>query len=191
MDPMDFKPEHLWLHGKAIHFKDQDFRYSVNTSKWWIGILLLGAMILFQIFSTFGFFFSVPDFSRHPAIWAIFSFPAILIILFTLGFCLAIHNYRATRGKILIMSRGKDTFLYGLTDDLKEYKKSDILEMIFYGGQSRRYGMLCYTRLIFKSGIEPDLYFPNSLIKDTDLISKLPEIPHRYTVKFLPPIPSS
>ncbi len=103
----------------------------------------------------------------------------------------AINNYRVSRDKVLVMSRGNDIFYYGNANNLEKFNKKDILELINYGGQYRRSRLTCYTKLTLTSTTTPYLYISDLIIKDIDLRSKLPGIPCRNPFKFWLLIPSS
>jgi len=85
----------------------------------------------------------------------VYIFMGVLsLLMLTIGvlvLSLSINHYRASRNKILSLSRGNPLFYYGDINAPIAYDKKDIQEVVQYGG-GRSSDRLSRTEIIFKDG---------------------------------------
>jgi hypothetical protein len=99
------------------------------------------------------------------------------ISLFFLGICiyfmsLCINHYRASRHKVLSISRGNPVFYYGDINAPVAYDKKDIRQVVQYGGNTRSNDRLSRTEIIFKDG--SSINISGLLLSSDKMITKFP-----------------
>jgi len=106
----------------------------------------------------------------------------ILSLLFlTIGIFLirlCINHYRASKNKILSISRGNPLFYYGDVNAPTVYDKNNIRQVVQYGGTRSSNDRLSRTEIIFKDGSTINV---SGLILSSDIMSaKFPHQDHKY-----------
>ncbi|MDR3714667.1 MAG: hypothetical protein P4L51_17775 [Puia sp.] len=151
-DPKGFKLETTWFQKKKIHFEDKDFEYRPDITD-----LLLNPPVIAVV--------SVPLTVSLLAIGMKTGLPVPFVIgglvplgLLIVSFSLFVNHYKASKDKVLILSKGKDEFFYGEEDSPAKFNKKDILDVTTYGMRQRG-GYSCLTRveINFKDGHSIDL----------------------------------
>lgn len=109
------------------------------------------------------------------------------LILTGINGIILLNQYNYERGKQLVISRGKDIFLYGVAGDLRKYQKTKIdhVEILnsTHGKHLFSNNEICIIH--FKDG--NTMQTTNLLISQTTLHSKMPLIPFKYVnIRFFP-----
>jgi hypothetical protein len=100
----------------------------------------------------------------------------ILLFILTRVAALAINHYRAAKGKLLFLSRGKDEFSFGNIEMPAPYNKKDIEKIITYGRRGRSgYAPLTRVEILFANGRSIDLSC--LMIRQETLVAKFPDVP--------------
>jgi len=165
-DISNFEKETTWFQNNLKHFVIQDFKY-VLTSKSIISFLMPIQAIIFYSFILF-LIMCVPD--------GLISFLVIVLSFVggqSLFFFFNYYNY--VKDKVLIISKGQDSFYFGGIDNPKKYDKKDILQYRIIGRKGR--GEKWFTIIEIKFKNETVLKIPNLLINYTTLEQKLFEYP--------------
>jgi hypothetical protein len=168
-DLTGFKKETTWLQSNAAHFRTGNFSYSLNiTSLFWPSILMI-----FILFASFIWIMGMLALS-HSFAWAIFP-PLALLVLLTRVASLAINHYRAAKGKILLLSRGKEEFSFGNIERPVTYYKKDIEQIITYGRRGRGgYPPLTRVEILFTDGSSIDISC--LMIRQETIVGKFPDV---------------
>jgi len=192
VDTADWQLQHNWILGKKIHFADKDFRYTLKKS------VTIGIFLLFCLYLLFFMISTVVLLLQGSK-----SNPASLLLLIPLGLFLTlgallmaqfVNQWRSAKGKVLILSKGKDTFYYGRMDAPGVFNKQDI-QSIWYVSprnlQSGKFGnFICIDLRPNDTNKEVNsLYLPSLLIRDCDVLPKFPSIQAVYKRKNFPFIP--
>ncbi len=169
--PAGFKDEQTLFQHVSVHFKDQDFSYTIGRSGRFavviavqcaalLGILICSAALLIAL-------------GRQPAAGYLLILPAILAFLWTWGVAVAINHYQAGKNKVLVISRGKDEFSYGPLSGPETFNKKDIMDVTTYGGHRRGggYSILTRVQINFNDGRSIDISC--LLIPQEKLVAKL------------------
>jgi hypothetical protein len=170
-DPAGFKKEITWFRDNTQHFVTQDFRYLL-TPKSIRSYLLSTSGINFLLSISFLIMFLVAG--KTVSIVGIL---VLLLILFMVGgglnLLLFAGYYRFLRDKILIMSRGNDTFYFGDIAHPVKYDKKDLLRYttIKSSGPKNPVGGFAIIKMEFKDGTV--LQVPNLLVDHYVLERKL------------------
>jgi hypothetical protein len=182
--PPDFKHQNTFLQHNISHFKDNDFSYAMR----WVtlagvlgivGFLLAGTSVLTML----------PFLPRSSVSLPFLIMPLVLLILFIFQTALAVNHYKAARGRVLVISRGRDEFSYGPTENPVPYNKKDIMEIITYGGRTKGgYPRLTRVEISFKDG--RSINISCLIIPRDSLVEKLAGYPQREDYRLLPFIPS-
>ena len=91
---------------------------------------------------------------------------------------LFLNHYQTVKGKVLIISRGLDTFQYGPLDSPANFRKTSISEVVTHGRQGRHgYPPLTRVEICFKDGTSVDISC--LMINYDTLIAKFPDCPQR------------
>ena len=174
--PDTFKKENTWLQHNLKHFVTQDFRYVVSRKsviKYLVatsGINFCFSIVILAVIFRKGF----------DAINAM-GLIVLLLLIFIVGggsqLMLFLNYYKYVKNKMLILSRGNDSFWFGDKSNPLHYNKKDILHYttIKMGGSRGLYNRFAIVEITFKNGTV--LKIPNLLLDDWVLAQKLFECP--------------
>lgn len=185
-DHEGFHREQTPFQNNAVHFRDKSFSYTASP-------LLLTLPVIFIGFTTF-FLFAILTHLRsalHAQPYGYLSLlPCILLTLVTVPITILYANHwRAARGRVLILSRGKDIFYYGPADSPTAYSKDDILEVVTVGARGRNgYPRTTQVEIDFKNGTA--LYLSCLLLPQYEMVSKFPQCRQRTQKTIFPFIPA-
>ncbi|HVU56538.1 MAG TPA: hypothetical protein VHD83_15845 [Puia sp.] len=151
LDLSGFKRQSTPFTNNKAHFETKDFHYTMR------GTFILPLIGVLSIGMT-----AFPFVTITAAIIKTSSIPiAGYVVLSTLSILflgggvlltsLCINHYRASRNKILSLSRGNPLFYYGDINAPAVYDKKDIQKVVQYGG-GRSNDRLSRTQIIFKDG---------------------------------------
>lgn len=179
----DFKRENTWLQHTSKHFHTQDFRYVVTVksirnyliSTSWMSFCVSIMLLIIYLYKSHGSF-------NLPGI--IFLISAMFLMGGGLHLFLFFNYYNYVKDKVLIMSKGNDTFYFGNIKQPKMYNKKDIIKYTVVakrGTKSMFYGF-AIVKIELKNGMV--LEIPNLLINNTSLENKLSEYPKNNEGKF-------
>lgn len=174
-EPDGFKKENIWLQHNLKHFVTQDFRYRVS-GKSVIRYLLAKSGINF----CFSIVILAIFFGKGFAV-NIMGLIVLLLLIFILGggsqFLLFFNYYKYVKNKMLILSKGNDSFWFGDKSNPLHYTKKDILNYttIKTGGSRGLYNGFAIVEITLRDGTL--LKIPNLLLDDTMLAQKLFEYP--------------
>jgi hypothetical protein len=174
--PDDFKKENTWLQHNLKHFVTQDFRY-ITSRKSVIKYLLVtsGMNFCFSVVMLTVIF--LKGFHTINAL----GLTALLLAIFVVGggsqFLLFFNYYNHVKNKILILSKGNDSFWFGDKRNPLHYNKKDILyyTTIRMGGSRGLYNGFAIVEITLRDGTV--LKIPNLLLDDIMLAQKLFEYP--------------
>lgn len=175
-DLTDFKKETTLLQHNLKHFATQDFRY-ILTPKSIRNYLLSTSGINFCL----SIVFLILILSKGLNAIHIIGFITILLIMFLVGgglhLIIFFNYYNYLKNKILIMSKGNDTFYFGDVDNPLKYDKKDILQFttIRSHGSRNQFRGFAIIEIQFKNGAI--LKIPNLLVDYTALEDKLFQYP--------------
>jgi len=184
-DTTDLKRE-PWKANK-IHFIDGNFRYCL-TGESIFGYLLITSGMNFILTL---FLLAVPFYHPHSAFLTLtFFLPFCFLIGGGLNLILFANYYHQAKGKVVIMSKGKDEFWYGPSDDPEKFDKKEIMQVTLYenSGRSLTSGF-ARIEIEFKDGRCVNI--SNLLIDRQALLDKLFEYPIKNVSAGWPSIPSS
>ena len=129
----------------------------------------------------------VSYFKNQEIYFQLISLLAIVLISLP-SLSLFVNYYLFAKGKLLIMSAGKDTFYFGDKDSPVKYDKNDIeLVKLFNMSESRNpVREFALTVIVFKDGRK--IHIPNIFVNETHLLAKLRSCPvkHKNTYEFIP-----
>lgn len=183
-DTTPFKKENTWLQHNLKHFVTQDFKYLV-TPKSVKSYLLSTSGMNFCL----SIFFVILIFSKGINSINIIALIVLLAAMFLIGgglhLFLFFNYYNYAKDKILIMSKGNDTFYFGNTGNPLRYDKRNILQYttIRSRGSRNQFSGFAIIEIEFKDGTV--LKIPNLLVDYLALEQKLFEYP-RVDVNRLP-----
>lgn len=177
-----FKKENTWLKKIDHHFRSNNFIYSVNGKNAWqlfnsstkmyflMSTVSIGIMILFFPFNTISIFISL----------------ILLTVPAGINYLLTFNYYLYSKDKILQLSQGSDTFFWGNRDELIEYRKFEIAEIIIRKNKSFRcpWGDFTLTYLYFKNG--DVIKIPSILLDGLNIHFKIPGTPWKEKSTFIP-----
>jgi len=197
LDTSDLELQHFWLQGKAVHFLDQEFRYTINSPK---RIFLTSLMIIYGLFvlATTAAAFATLHANNNAAI-LIFVFLTLILLLGGLTMTQLYNHLRAVIGKELILSRGSETFYYGKAGQLQQWYKKNIVAIVdFSPSRSNTPNGNNFGKIVRIDIRETDaqtapircIYIPSILISDYNLLPKFPTIVPTYEFSAFPFIPS-
>lgn len=172
----EFRRESTWFQNNIKHFITNDFKY-VLTSKSIGQYLLLTSGIYFFLSITILISFLLKGLNPINLIGLI----VLLLIMFLIGgglhLIIFLNQYNYAKNKILIMSKGNDTFYFGKTDNPSKYNKTDILQYSIIRSRGRRniLGGFAIIEIEFKNGTI--LKIPNLLVDYFAMEQKLFEYP--------------
>lgn len=175
-DTNQFKKENTWLQHNLKHFVTQDFKYWV-TPKSARSYLLSTSGINFCL----SIFCVILLFSKGLNSINIAALILIFTVMFLIGgglhLILFFKYYGYVKDKILIMSKGNDTFYFGTNDNLIRYDKRNIRQFtsIRSRGSRNQFSGFAIVEIEFKDGTV--LKIPNLLVDNFALEQKLFEYP--------------
>ncbi len=180
-DTTDLKKQTTWLQHPANHFRTGNFVYALNPAN------MLGAAAPFLL---------ILAFSIVPTIVALFGkTPAPVFVLVPLGFCLLIfafallffNHVKASRGLVLILSKGKDQFAYGPADNPVWRNKKEVVSLITHGRQGKggSYGPLTRVEIIFQHDSD-HIDLSCLLLRHSELMNKFPGVANTKVSEWLP-----
>ena len=185
--PDGFKLENTWMQHNGIHFQDGNFHYAMNPLKIFPWAIAAAFMCLLFLFSLLQFILGPPG--RSTSIWPLLIILPLLVLFYGGRLLLLfLNHYRSAKGKILILSKGKDLFFYGPRDEPLPFHKKDILKVVTYGRRGRNgYPMLTKVVIDFKDG--QSLNISCMMLQRDTFVSKFPECPKediQITFSFIP-----
>jgi len=188
-DPVGLRHENTWLQNTTIHFKEQDFHYSLRIRKNVISMLsIAAAFLLFPVIFAM-MLFGIHHTTGGPVI-VLTMIPIVGICLFIYLARVFLNHYTAAKGKLLILSRGKELFFYGAEDSPEQFDKKDIRDVVTYGRRAR-YGYSRLTRVEINFKNNSSINISCLIIRQEDLALKFPDNSCRIIKKLLPLIPPS
>lgn len=128
--------KHLFNIGSRKHFENGNFDYTINQSRFYMRFIFT---LLFCL--PFPFFGVCLTYVNAPILVKLFLIPICFIITcqFIFALLLIIGYYLKSKNIFLHLSSGADSFKFGIGDEVKEYIKSDIIDItIYWCHQSRR-----------------------------------------------------
>jgi len=169
LDIAGFKHQPTPFINNRHHFVAANFTYTMSSTSTLLSVCLLSLLWLaFPIISIFAFI-------AHPPSVPLTCFGVIGLIFASLALILiasSISHYRASKGKVLSISRGNPLFQFGSIGAPATYDKKDISDIIQYGA-SRGFEGLKRTEIIFKDGASINI---SGMIADIGTMSlKFPE----------------
>jgi len=187
LDIASFKHQPTPFMNNRHHFVTANFTYTMSSTSTLLSVCLLSLLWLaFPIMSIFAFI-------AHPPSVPLAGFGVIGLIFASLALVLivsSISHYRASKGKVLFISRGNPLFQFGPIGAPATYDKRDISDIIQYGA-SRGLEGLKRTEIIFKHGASINI---SGMIADVGTMSlKFPgqNITRKTTAfPFIPPAAS-
>ncbi|WP_345238716.1 hypothetical protein [Flavisolibacter ginsenosidimutans] len=171
-DTTQFKKENTWLQHNLKHFVTQDFNYLV-TPKSIKNYLLSTSGMNFCL----SVFFVILFFTKGVNSINVLALIVLLTVMFLVGGGLHLlvffNYYRYVKDKILIMSKGNDTFYFGNVDNPLRYDKRNILQYttIRSRGSRNQFSGFAIVEIAFKDGTV--LKIPNLLVDYAALEQKL------------------
>ena len=167
-----FKRENTWLQHNLKHFVTQDFNYVV-TYKSIRSYLLSTSGINFCLSIFFLVLIFSKGFSAINSIVLIVFLAAMFLIGGGLHLIRFFNYYNYVKDKILIMSKGNDTFYFGNIENPLRYNKRNILRYttIRSRGQRNQFGGFAIVEIEFNDGTV--LKIPNLLVDYSALEQKL------------------
>ncbi|MGN6603015.1 MAG: hypothetical protein ACTHK8_11225 [Ginsengibacter sp.] len=176
-DLSDFKKENTILQHNLIHFVTQDFHYTI-TGKRVKDYLVNTTGILFAIFLILP---CVMIFGPRGGLSPV-GLAALLLFYFSffgggLNLLVFWNYYRYAKNKILIMSRGNDSFYFGDLQHPKIYDKKDISRVLFYRPGSYRNPLSSFVVVKIEMKNGQVIKIPNLLVSEYALQDKLYECP--------------
>ena len=155
-DLSDFKHDSTILQNNFVHFVSQDFQYTVSDevafkylfkTSWIslaVGLFLIGMML-----------FSCPE--RNSLGIYLFFISIIFLLGGGVNLILFFKYYLFSKNKILILSKGNDTFYFGDIFNPFQYSKSNIEQVILFQNDGSSRGASPFRgfvilRVIFKDG---------------------------------------
>jgi hypothetical protein len=181
-DTTAFHRQNTWFQRPETHFITCSFIYDLNNAR------LLGAsapslfLLFYAALASFAVLFGNP--SVHPLLFVAIPF---WLASFFFG-RLLLNHVRATRGKVLILSRGKDEFAYGPANTPQWMNKKDVVELITHGRRGRG-GYYAVTRVEIVLQHDPSVDISCLLLNWDDLMRKFPGIPQSVVGETFPFIP--
>jgi hypothetical protein len=177
IDPGIFKKENTWMKNISKHFLTGDFVYSVDKKNLWQ--MLDFSTIIFTAFQVFIIimFMQSNMLLKYP-IAGFFSFLLLSMLYGGINYVLLVNYYLYSRNKTLQLSKGNDIILWGKNEDLKEYKKSDVVKILIKKNKASRapWGNFALSFLFFSDGSY--IKIPSLILSDSDISYKmLPLIP--------------
>lgn len=188
-DPAGFRRQPTMFSYHAP-FIDQDFHYHATTKdiinfllrttsfNFIIGLTLIGTLIYHGLKGG-----GLPG----PLI----VFIGILTFAFGGGLHMILFSnyYRYAKDKLLIMSRGNDTFFFGPENAPQQFDKKQIAQITRYDSSGRRnaFGGYEWVSIEFQDG--NTLVIPSLLIDSSDLVKKFPGIDQKEVRTSWPTIP--
>lgn len=176
--PAGFRKETTWLQSNKGHFSTGSFRYVLNPAKFGMPSFIALYLLLAATLGAFGF----------GRLWiglGLIWLAGFLAIISGIT-ALAINHYRAAKGNILIISRGKDEFSFGPIGSPETFSKKDIKEIRTYGmrGRGGSYPSLTDVAIVFTN--DRLIEISCLMIRQMDLIAKFPHCPHTETHTLFP-----
>ncbi|MEO7044397.1 MAG: hypothetical protein ABI091_03765 [Ferruginibacter sp.] len=180
-----FKKENIWLKKIARHFITNDFIYTVQRKNIWqsagFGTLLLSAMLIFVFINSF-----FDSYNKALPTYLFILLPFLILLYGGINWILLFNYYLYSKNKTLQISRGNNIFLWGKTDDIKEYKKTDIQQIVIRQNKGRRcpWSNFTLTFLYLKDG--EIIKIPSILLDGEGFLYKLPGIESKIKPTVIP-----
>ncbi|MBS1565860.1 MAG: hypothetical protein JST39_15840, partial [Bacteroidetes bacterium] len=169
-----FHREHRLFQSDIMHFEDASFTYKTNQGDaLWVPFLIM--MLPALLFVVLMFYLLISSRTSAPS-YVLVLFLLIVLFLLSGAVILTINHWKASRGKALILSRGKDIFYYGPEENPVAYNKKDILKVVTVGIQGR-YGYPRTTQIEIDFLNGSSLYISCLLLRHQDLIANFPNCP--------------
>ena len=175
VEPAAFKKENLLFKHVAEHFITNDFEYRV-TKKRIIEFLRHSSLINFFYLIAF-FPLAVFAMFRHNFIVAIICLVMALLFGGLVNLLLLLNYYRYMKPKILIMSKGNESFWYGNFYNPRRYEKNkiehiDIVSSYISNSKGNFWAEFAIYKIYFSNNDKP-IAFTSLLIDKGDFTSKL------------------
>lgn len=176
-DLAGFKKEYTWAQYNLVHFKTKDFHYTLTRRRrqkyfWytnWATAVFAPVFLFLSLLQVFK--------AQYGA--------AVLVLLITAVFWVPSLFYflryvKYSRDRILYMTKGSDTFQYGINGAVATYNKQEIESVVMHETRNSKSPLsaFCYLEMNFKDGAA--IYIPNSLVERTELLNKLSQFSIRY-----------
>ena len=184
LDTTAFRHETTWFSNPAGHFRTRDFQYSLSWRRI-LPVVLLLVVFLWPLLTMSFLGLEVPSFGHF-----LLLIPAVFCVYYLRLISVIVNHYRASEGKVLILSKGKDDFAYGPANDPIPLRKQDIRSIVTYGRVNRGgYPSWTKVKITFKDGRSIDISC--LLIEHDKLIGKFPGRTSSVIKKFFPFMPPS
>jgi len=187
-DPAGFRRQPTMFSYHAP-FIDQDFHYHLTKKDIFYFLLRTTGFNFAIALFVFGMFFF------YALKGSVHFFPAIpgLSITFLLGgglhLILFSNYYPYAKDKLLILSRGNDTFFFGPETAPQQFDKKQIARVTQYNSSGRRNGFSGYEWVSIEFNDGNSIAIPSLLIDSTDLVKKFPGIDQAEVKTNWPSIP--
>jgi len=179
-DTNDFKKENTWMQHNQKHFVTCDFRYEVtpDSAKKYLVNKNGFTFIMSTIIAAPLLALAIKTGSLGICIFALFT----LLLVNMPGIILFLNYYRFAKSKILIMSRGNDTFYFGNSHNPIEFDKKNIkfITIIHLGRRYDEPGNRTLVIIRFNDG--STIHIPNIFINYIPLLSKLYNCEQKYKI---------
>lgn len=179
-DLSGFRRETLWPLKKRSHFSTSPFIYSLTPMRLLPPIFATAYLVAASILTVVGVF----SFSGR-AFYITLAFSLLFIAVLIPTVMIVVNHYRSAKGKLLILSKGKEEFSYGPASSPTTFNKKEIREITTYGRSSRRgYYSLARVEIGFLDG--RNINISCFLISRETLIAKFPHCSQRVIPTTLP-----
>jgi hypothetical protein len=172
----DFRKENTIFQSNLKHFVSQDFCYEI-TPKVIKSYLLSTSAINFGLGFFFLFLFTTK--TNFPL-----NVPGIVLLLFLivllgggLNLILFFNYYIYAKNKVLIMSKGNDTFYFGDKGNPAKYNKTEIIRFVTTQVRNNKNPVSGFSLVTIELKNGTDIEIPNILVDDLALANKLDGIP--------------
>lgn len=183
-DTAALKKQTTWFQDPTPHFRTGNFTYDLNGARLFSASApLLVAIVYTLIFTIFGLF-------GKPTTRPILIIPLVMCCILLGVARLFVNHLKASRGQVLILSKGQDEFAYGPAANPIWRNKKDIVELITHGQRGRGGSYYAMTRveIIFLNGEDP-LNVSCLLLNWNDLMKKFSGYPASATSELFPFMP--
>jgi hypothetical protein len=175
-DTTDFKKQNTWLKHNLNHFISQDFKYTVTSQTvkkfLWSTSAISFAYSLFVIL-----LFLFKGGIRINEIGIVTILLSMFLIGGGLNLILFLNYYNYVKDKILIMSKGNDTFYFGKISSPTKFNKSEIVQVTTIQSRSYKSPINAFAVVIIKLRDDTIIKIPNLLIEHFNLEQKLYKYP--------------
>jgi hypothetical protein len=177
LDLSDFKHESTILQDNIVHFVSQDFQYTISDEVAFKYLLKSSWMNLASgIFILYGLLDIAFNKPFNP-LYLIFIIPIFFLFGGGIHLMLFFKYYLFSKNKILILSKGNDTFYFGNIFSPFQYSKKNIEQVLIYqnNGYRSMISDFVIVKVIFKN--KSEITIPSIFVNDVALRNKFSDYP--------------